>query len=666
MEWAACTILILGITSARAADPDSATLRQADFGNMSIEELMKVPLVLSRTEESYSQTAAAAYIITGDEIRRSGVTSIPEALRGVPGIEVARVDQNTWAITARGFNDSFANKLLVMIDGRTVYTPLFSGVFWDVQDTVLEDIQHIEIIRGPGSTLWGANAVNGVINIVTKSAAETQGGLISGGGGLGERAFGTVRYGGRINDEAHYRVFVKYFNRDDTDFVSGPDPHEWEMFRAGFRADWTPGSMASEDLLVRNQFTLQGDIYEGDFQQVSPITVLQPVPRSVLVRDVTGMDGGNILGRFTHRFSDEANLQFQTYYDRTHRDSAIFSEQRNTFDIDSQSHVHVGRRNAIVWGAGYRITEDDTGIAPNIRLVPASRTLHLFSGFVQDEITLVQNRLRLTLGSKVEHNDFTGWEVQPGTRLLWTPATNHSVWAAVTRAVRTPSRAEDDVRFNVIVGPGAAVRVSGDRGFDSEKLIAYEAGYRIQPMRSLSLDTAVFFNDYDDLRTIENLPPPPPPPFVAAQRVDNKMHGETYGVECALNWQPCEWWRLRGSYTFLDMDLHRSRSANNPADESIEGQSPHHQFSVRSGIDLPHHWELDMGLRYVDALSAFNVPSYFSLDARLAWRPFENFEAAIVGQNLLDDRHPEFAPTTIGGLRAEVERTIFGKLTWRF
>jgi len=654
----------MSLAPLRAATVTPATYAQADLGNMAIEDLMKIQLTLSRTDVPFSQTAAAAHIVTGDEIRRSGATSIPEALRGVPGLEVARVDQHTWAVTARGFNDSFANKLLVMIDGRTVYTPLFSGVFWDVQDLMLEDVEHIEIIRGPGSTLWGANAVNGVINIVTKSAAQTQGGLVTAGGGVGERAFGALRYGGAIGAEAHYRVYVKYFNRDDTVLQPNLEDGEWQTFRAGFRTDWTPGTGGDPGAFAANQFTFQGDIYEGDVDQYFTATRLTPVPRAVLVKDLQGMDGGNLLGRWTHRFSDKADFQFQAYYDRTHRDVAIFSEQRDTFDFDFQNHFHAGERNAIVWGLGYRTTSDDTGYNETVLLRPRSRTLNLFSGFVQDEITVVEDRLRLTLGSKLEHNDFTGWEVQPGGRLLWTPATNHAVWASVTRAVRTPSRAENDVRIAAAISPGAALAVLGSHRIDSEKLIAYEVGYRVQPLPVLSLDSALFFNDYDDLRTLEF--ENPPPGFVAAQRAHNRMRGETYGVELAANWQPVNWWRLRASYTFLDMDLHRESASNNPANENPEGQSPHHQFSIRSGIDLPRNVEFDVGLRYVDALSALSVPSYFALDARLAWRPCRHVEFAVIGRNLLDDRHPEFRPTFIRTLPVEVERSVFGKLTWHF
>ena len=326
---AAVLFLLTLIKSFSAETRDNALTKPTDFANMSIEELMQVPLSLSRTGERLSQSPAAAYVITSEDIRRSGATSIPEALRGTPGMEVARVDQHTWAISARGFNDTFANKLLVMIDGRTVYTPLFSGVFWDVQDTMLEDIDRIEVIRGPGSTLWGANAVNGVVNIVTKTAAQTQGGLLSAGGGAGEIGFGALRYGGRINEDIHYRAFVKYFDRDDTRLLEHRPDGDWQMLRGGFRVDWTPG-LALQDSLLHDEVTLQGDIYRGEVDQYFHTAVLVPIPQSVTVRDEQHMDGGNILGRWTHRFSDEANFRFQTYYDRTHRELSIFAEQRDT------------------------------------------------------------------------------------------------------------------------------------------------------------------------------------------------------------------------------------------------------------------------------------------------------------------------------------------------
>jgi iron complex outermembrane recepter protein len=638
---------------------------------LSIEELMQVKLVLSRTDERLSRVPSAAYIITSDEIRRSGATSIPEALRGVPGLEVARVDPHTWAVTARGFNDVFANKLLVMIDGRTAYTPLFSGVFWDVQDTMLEDIDHIEIVRGPGSTLWGANAVNGVINIVTKTAAHTQGTLVSAGGGTGERGFGTIRYGGQITPEIHYRAYVKYFSREDMELESGRSAGNWDAMRTGVRLDWTPGVEHPGDE-AHDTITLQGEMYAGRVDQDFVVSRLTPAPSATTIRDQQKMDGGHVLGRWTHQFSDEANVQFQTYYDRTHRSLQLFAEQRDTFDADFQNRFKVGERNDVIWGLGYRITGDETARRPTVQLVPDSRTSSVFSLFLQDEIDLVHEFLRLTLGSKLEHNDFTGWEVQPGARLLWTPTTNQSAWASVTRAVRTPSRAEDDVRVASVLNGGLPAELRGNRSIESEKLIAYEIGYRIQPIRSVSFDTALYYNDYEDLRTLEI---GTPTATAVVEEVANRMEGRTYGIEAGANWDVTHYWKLRGSYTWMETDLRLNHSTD-PANAFAERSSPRQQFMIRSSLDLPHNVEFDLAFRYVESLETRDfdsatprtrhVPSYPSLDARIAWHPCRNLEIAIVGQNLLQNEHREFNPTTIRGPSAEVERSVYGKVTWQF
>lgn len=662
---AGLAVVMSWLGSPFAAETADASSRMSEFANMSIEDLMRVRLSLSRTDEKLVDSAAAAYIITDEDIRRSGVTTIADALRMAPGLEVAKVDAHTWAVTARGFNDTFANKLLVMIDGRTVYTPLFSGVFWDVQDTMMEDIDHIEIIRGPGSTLWGANAVNGVINIVTKNAAQTVGGLATAGAGTEERGFGAIRYGGSITEEVHYRTYVKYFQRDGQVLPGGADARDdWRMLRGGFRLDWTPGhNSRAEPEGAPSLMTLEGDIYGGHVDQTFDIVVPGTPVRSRFAHDSQQVDGGNLLGRWKHNFSDEQSLQIQTYFDRTHRDVIIIQEQRDTFDLDAQHRFKIGERNDIIWGGGYRMTRDEVRNTPTVALLPDSRTLNLFSMFAQDEISIVDRTLRFIVGSKLEHNDFTGWEIQPGGRVLWTPATNQSVWASVTRAVRTPSRAEDDVRVNTVFAPGAVAAFLGNPHIGSEDLIAYELGYRVQPATQVSFDIATFYNDYDKLRTSEFRSPPPGTVF--AQVIGNEMHGETYGAELATTWQPVEWWRLRGSYTYLQVQLELDKS-NNPRNQGTEHSSPQNQFMLRSTLDLPKQWEFDCAFRYVDSLSTLGVPSYFSLDARLAWRPIPQLEAAIVGQNLLDHQHAEFAPTTIRTLPTEVQRGVYGKLTWRF
>lgn len=652
---------------------DSARPAQPDLTEYSIEDLMNISVTSFRRPQTFSQSPAALSVLTQEDIRRSGATTIAEALRMVPGLDVARVDSHQWAISSRGFNDVFANKLLVMMDGRSVYTPLFSGVFWDVQDTMLEDIDRIEVVRGPGASLWGANAVNGVINIITKSAKETQGTLLTLGTGTEERGFGGVRYGGKINDEIFYRVYAKYFNRDDSALPGGGDANDsLQMGRGGFRIDWQPADI--------NLFTLQGDIYDGEanqtFTRLSPMPDLTGRYQRFDDRDKFDVSGGNLLGRWTHTFSEESSFSFQTYYDRTVRNTAIFDEDRNTFDLDFQHRFPVGERNDIIWGGGYRLLNDDVGNTFDISLNPEKRTTHLLSSFVQDEISLMPDKLALTLGSKFEHNDYTGVEIQPSVRLLWTPHDRHSVWASVSRAVRTPSRAEDDVRLNQQGGPvpGSIVALLGNRSFDSEELIAYELGYRVQAHDRLSFDLATFYNDYSHLRSLRSPgtnfffeTSPAPPHAVIPFHVGNDLYGETYGAELTATWQMLDWWRWTASYTYLQMQIHDdSAIPDRTSERTLEGSSPHHQISIRSKMDLPHNIELDGAIRYVDVLPAPKVSSYTTLNLRLSWKLRPNVEIAIVGQSLFDNRHLEFTPSTIATQTAEVERAVYGKLTWNF
>jgi len=653
--------------AARSQNPATSP----DLTELPIETLLGIEVTsVARHSEKLSQSPAAISVITEDDIRRSGALSIPEALRLVPGMEAARLDSSQWAVSARGFNDVFANKLLVLQDGRSIYTPLFSGVFWDVQGTMLEDLDRIEVIRGPGATLWGANAVNGVINIMTRSAKETQGTLVTAGGGTEERGFGGVRYGGKFSDNAYFRVYGTYLNRDDSVLPNGASANDaWQLGRWGFRVDW--------DVSDQNLLTVQGDAYRGDVHQVfGTFDPGNPTNFFRTVHDDFDVTGGNLLGRWSHTISANSDLQVQAYYDRTERDTVIFKEKRDTFDMDAQHRFLIGERNDIVWGAGYRVTSDKVRNSPTISLNPDHRTLNLFSAFVQDEIMLLPERLRLTLGSKFEDNDFTGFEVQPSGRLLWTPRERQTFWASISRAVRTPSRAEDDVILNQVVpagtlGPGSPAFVTtiyGNRNFVSEELLAYEIGYRFQPHRTLSLDLALFYNDYDRLRSQEPGPSPTQPQVLPTfpLHLENNLYGETYGIEAAVTWEIARWWRLQPAYTFLDMQLHRRPGSGDTSSEQDEGKSPRHQFMLRSSMDLPHNLSLDGTLRYVDSLPALHISSYVSLDVRLGWRPVKNLELALVGQNLLHEQHAEFNPSFIATQRAEIERGVYGKITWRF
>lgn len=598
---------------------------------MSMEELMDLEVTsVSRRPEKLSEAASAIQVITGEQIRRSGASSLPEALRLAGNLEVAQVDSRQWAISARGFNNTTANKMLVMIDGRTVYTPLYAGVFWDVQDTLLEDIDRIEVISGPGATLWGANAVNGVINITTKSARDTQGVFLEGGGGTELRGFGGFRYGDQLATNMHFRVYGKYFDRDSTVLPSGRDAtNDWHMGQGGFRLDWEPASV--------NLLTLQGDIYGGE--------IAMPGTNGQMTAS-----GGNVLGRWTHTISDESDFHLQMYYDRTHRSIPdSFGEDLDTYDVDFQHRFPIGERHAVVWGLGYRLTEDHVRNSASLAFLPARLEQHLFSGFVQDEIVLVKDRLNLTIGTKLEHNHYTDFEVEPSARLTWLITPRQTLWAAVSRAIRAPSRIDRD--FYVPGAPPFAL--AGGTNFNSERLIAYELGYRIKPVEKLSLALAGYYNFYDELRSVDTISPGQ---FV----LGNNFKGEVWGVELTANWHATDWWRLQAGYNYI----HKNLWPTSPAALSSvrEGNDPHHQFSAQSIMDLPAHFQFDVTARYVDSLPSPTVPSYFTVDVRVAWR-FKNLELSVVGQNLLDDRHPEFgAPAS----RTEIERGVYGKVTCRF
>src|SRR6266849_2111927 len=644
-----------------------------DVTAMSMEDLMNMQVTsVSKRTQKVADAAAAIFVITQEDIRRSGANSIPEALRLVPGLQVARIDQNKWAIGSRGFNGRFDNKLLVLIDGRSVYTPLFSGVYWNVQDVMLEDIDRIEVIRGPGATLWGANAVNGVINIISKKAKDTQSAIVTAGAGSEERGSGGVRYGSRIGDTS-YRAYGKYFNWGPSLYSSGMTAHDgWDALRGGFRADWTPAGS--------NSLTLQGDIYQSKYGETLTVPSLN-APYSSTFPNNGKYSGGNILGRWNHS-SEGSSMSLQMYYDNTTiADNSLFVDHQNIFDMDFQDGFHLGNSQQFVWGLGYRSIRDRNDPSFSVSLQPNQLTLNHFSAFVQDEISLVDNRLRLTFGSKFEHNDFTGFEVQPNARLLWTLTPNQSVWTAVSRAVRTPALTEEGLRLNSAVVPPATpanptpfpavITVFGSHQFQSEDLLAYELGYRVQATSSFSADIATFYNTYSNLRTAEPGAPsiegsPAPTDIVIPFVAGNKMSGGTYGVELFADWRVVPKWRLVGSYSYLQMDISKNANSLDPTPDLPNGSSPRHQWYVRSSIDLPKHFDDDTTLRFVDHLPSLNIPSYYSLDAHLGWRPVPSVEFSIGGQNLLNNQHLEFIPDFINTSPTEVKRSIFGSITLKF
>ena len=653
--------LVLG-PIAESAEPD------ADLTELSLEELMGIEVTTpSKKEESLFDTPAAVYVVTGDEIRRSGVRTIPDALRIVPGVEVAQINANEWAVTIRGFNNSTANKLLVLIDGRSVYEPFFSGVFWDEVDTLIEDIDRIEVIRGPGGAIWGANAVNGVINIITKSAKDTQGLFAEGGGGNVEQGFADLRYGGKAGENLYYRAFGKFFNRDSFENRSGGDgDDDWRSYRAGVRLDW--------DNKDRDEVTVHGDIYKIDANRSLTVSSLFP-PFEETSRVENDITGGDVLLRWTHAFSEGSNTVFQTYYDIVDRDIGLLTkEKRQTFDLEflNRLNFHFLIDHDLIWGLGYRVIDEDLDGEFVFDPGQDDRTDNLFSAFIQSEMTLLHEELFLTIGSKFERNDFSGFEIQPNVRLLWEVNETNRVWAAVSRAVRTPSRTEHDVRFvadaflNPETGLPTLVVITGNDDFDSEDLLSFEVGYRTRPRDSILLDITAFYNYYDDLESLVQGEPfvvnEPIPHLVVPLTFRNDLDAKGYGFEVATKWNPVDYLRLNANYSFLELDI--EKDPVNPEPRFRSGASPKNQIKVQSFVNLPHNVELDSSLYWVDSLPALDVSSYTRLDVKLGWEPIDGLEISVVGQNLIEE-HFEFSDSFLGNA-TRVPRSVFGVLTFEY
>jgi len=641
-----------------------------DVTAMSVEDLMNLQVTsVSKRTQKVADAAAAVFVITQEDIQRSGARNIPETLRMVPGLEVARIDENKWAIGSRGFNGRFADKLLVLIDGRSVYTPLFSGVYWDVQDVLLDDVDRIEVIRGPGATLWGANAVDGVINIITKPAKATQSLLVNVQAGNDQLTADTVRYGGQVADKGYYRAYVKYFDWRSGNAMSGQNAADgWHQVRGGFRSDWT--------LSHADSLTFQGDMYNSREGETLTVPTLSS-PYSSTFGNVGHYTGGNLLGRWT-RSSGNSSFSLQGYFDRTNfSDNSLFIDHESVFDVDFQHDFHLGDANEIVWGAGYRSIQDQNVSSATVSVQPSHARYNQFSAFVQDEVSFLDSRLRVTFGSKFEHNAFTGWEFEPNIRFLGSISKAQSAWVAVSRAVRTPALTEEGLRLNAaVIPPGAPPfnsplpvieAVYGSNQFQSEDLVAYEVGYRVQATNSFSADIVAFYNNYTNLRTaepgtpfVEGNPPDLVVPFVAY----NKMSGGTYGVEPFVDWKALSKWRLFGSYSFLRMRIHKNSDSLDPTADLPNGSNPEHQFYFRSSLELPKHIEQDLIVRHVSQLPGLNVPDYTSLDGGIRYRPVTSLEISFTGENLLNSRHTEFAPDFVNTLPTVVGRSFNVGITW--
>jgi len=656
-------IFLVMAAAVPVASPDTPQ-EARDLTEATIEELMQIEVTsVAKKEQKLNQVPAAVYVITQEDIRRSGLTSIPELLRLAPGVEVARISSNQWAITARGFNGRFANKLLVLVDGRCVYTTMFSGVYWDTLDVPLDDIDRIEVIRGPGATMWGANAVNGVINIITKPAKQTQGGLVTAGGGNEPLAQGSVRYGDALGPDAFYRIFGTYSNHDGVyNQNGGAYVDNWYLGHVGFRVDW--------DESERDAFVFLGDGYGSRIGQSYSVPTLTP-PYLQLDGASANPTGGNALARWQHRLSGGSETDLQIYFDRYARLGEIGGDQLTTLDLDFQHRWEISSRQELQWGFEVRRTVDNTLGSFVASLDPPSRAETLYSFFLQDEIRLIADQLFITAGSKIEHNVFTGFEVQPDARLMWTPTARHALWAAVSRAVRTPSRLEENIQAveSVTAQPGgvlAVVSLSGNPKQLSETLLGYQAGYRTQVAESISLDATVFYNRYDHLATIE----PGQPQWLSPQYLlvpltyGNLLKGTGRGMEVAATYIPVKRWKVTGSYSWLSLDLDAYPTSHAA---SALGASPGHSWQIRSELNLPRRTTWDSALFFVGGIPDQAVPAYARLDMHLSWRASPQLEFSISGQNLLDPRHVEFyLPDEGPNVRFEVQRSFFGKVSWSF
>jgi iron complex outermembrane recepter protein len=675
-RWLALGVLALGLAMharGQAADetPSIGSLKQ-----LSLEQLMDIEVTsVSKEPEKFLDAAAAIQVITDDDIIRSGATSLPEALRLADNLEVAQENSHDWAISARGFDANLANKLLVLIDGRAVYSPLYGGVEWNVQDYLLADIDRIEVISGPGGTLWGANAVNGVINVTTKSAKDTQGLLVEEGVGSELEDYTAVRFGGAIASGVYFRVYAEYSDRGSEVLNDGSSAADSiSMSRAGFRLDSDASSLGT--------FTLQGDCYNG--------------AENLGSLGDADLSGWNVLGRWTRTFSDGSDISLQLYDDHTHLTQpfaaspasppystgfplASLLDNLDTYDAELQYSTKVGPRNSVVCGLGYRFTHEFDEDLSVVRFLPPSLDQNLFSGFVQDEVALWKD-LTLTLGAKVEHNDYTGFEFEPNVRLRWNFSDRQMLWAAVSRAVRTPSRYDRDLEVVTgLVNPPPpyqfpAAFLAGSPNFVSETEIAYEVGYRAELGAKVSISISAFYNDYDDLRSTSDTPTTATYIFPYPVVFENNLEGNTHGVELTVNYQVLDWWRLHAGYDLLNEHIFVKPGQVDETGALNETADPENQFSLRSSMDLPKNLQLDAALRWVDKLTinsgptggavAGSVPSYFELNCRAAWHPTKRLELSLVGENLLHNHHPEYGFPSPS--REEIERSIFGKVAWRY
>ena len=662
--FAGITLLTLSALSARTA-------QAPDLTQKSLEDLMNIDVTsVSKKEQKTSQAAAAVFVISQQDIRNSGALNIPDLLRMVPGLEVAQIDASKWAISSRGFNGQYSNKLLVLIDGRTVYTPIFAGVFWDSQNIALNDIERIEVIRGPGAAVWGSNAMNGVINIISKSAENTQGAYLAGGSGNAGTGPEIIRYGGRVRNLGAYCVVAEGFEVNAIPNLAGlPGQDDWRLVRGDFRTDTA--------LSARDSLVTEGELNLSDAGETAfiPVSLSPPENEIVALRDRSSE--WNLLAQWNRTISATSATSFKVYFDRTSRGDTTYSFGLNTFDFDFQHHIVWGARQDVVWGLGYRLSSDDIDPTFRISANPEYRNTQLFTSFGQDEITILPGKIHLSLGARVEHNDYTGFNLEPSARFVWTPNNRNSVWGAVSGADRTPARSDTGLRVNyeALPGPGNVpilVSLFGNPAQKNEQLTEFEAGYRTALTSRFSLDSTAFYNRYRDLVSLEPQAmrletSPAPAHLLIPSSFGNGLYGETHGFEAFANLKMTSSWTLSPGYTFFSMHLHPFAGSQDVTSASAtEGGNPDQQGQLRSSLGLPRHLQWNASAYFVNRLPAASIPSYTRLDTSLTWLAGEHGSLSVTGQNLLKGLHPEYSGSNSTVQPGLMRRSFYARAVWSF
>ena len=631
-------------------------MAEADFvdvADLTLEELMVQELIVTsaaKKPQRISDVASAIYVLSQDDIYRSGATSLPDLLRLVPGVQVARITAHKWAVSIRGFNSQYASKLLVLIDGRSIYSHLNAGVVWDIHNPLLEDIDRIEVIRGPGASIWGENAMNGVINIITKRPSETQGNLLVAGAGNAEKVIAGFRHGGALFDNGYYRVYGRYFDRDDGgSFQKAPTDDRADGFQVGTRMDI---NLSNSDL-----FILQGDYYQGNEKETLSITTF---PGKAID---TRAYQYNIQGRWQHKTEANNLIALQFYYNRERwnnniNNSALVNYHIDTFDVDFQHRFQFFDHHDLTWGLGYRLIVDDYGQSNFIQYQPNHRNIQLFSAFFQDEITWATDFWHLIIGAKFEHNDYTGFEIQPSVRSIWNWG-EHSFWVAFSRALRTPSRTERDSIFR-FYDPGSSknVKFTSTRDLKTEQMLSYEGGYRWQVNPQLNIDISGYYHDYKRLIGFDLVDAD-----TSSVVLETAYRGKAtiWGFEIAVDWRPMDILVIRSYYSYLD-----DHSVDKILSSRNQQTVPHHQILISAGLNITSQVQINLTGRYVDEIGDQRIAAYYGFDVHLIWQPVSNLELSFVGRNLLDSEHMEFNERTVETQPTEVKRSIYGKLSWRF